>query len=145
VTSPTSDEKKLISAAIACITIFDTATWQQIAILEDHKENLYALSLFQNDRLLASAGSDKTARLWNLDTYLPVGPPLQHEHEVYCAAFSADGKVLVTGCINTNNEEHRWDRNAYAWDISSILKESGDEDLLSIPHVSCTYSSCSIS
>lgn len=39
-----------------------------------------------------------------------------------CAAFSADGKLLVTGCDDTN---------AYAWDVHAILKEAGLEDLLS--------------
>ncbi|KAG2345775.1 WD40 repeat-like protein [Suillus weaverae] len=63
-------------------------------------------------------------RLWNLDTYLPVGEPLRHEAGVYCAALSTNGKLLVTGCN---------DYNAYVWDIHAILKEIGLDDLLSNP------------
>ncbi|KAG1764682.1 hypothetical protein EV702DRAFT_105777 [Suillus placidus] len=58
------------------------------------------------------------AQLWNLGTNLPVGPPLQHEDGVECAAFSTDGKMLVTGCN---------DKNVYAWDIHTILKTAGLE------------------
>jgi len=122
----TSDQKKLISSSDTSIRIFDTSTWQQIAILEGHTGSVNSLSLFQNDRLLASASHDDTARLWNLDTNLQVGPPLQHERIVFCAAISADGKQLVTGCGNDN---------AYVWDIHATLKDAGLEDLLSIHDV----------
>jgi WD40 repeat protein len=39
-----------------------------------------------------------TARLWNLETNLPVGPLLQHKvNQLYCATFSTDaGSLLVT-------------------------------------------------
>jgi len=123
----TSDQKKLITGSFCSIRIFDTATWQQIAILEGHRQSVMSLSLFQNDRLLASGSDDKTARLWNLDTNLPVGPPLQHQVTVVSAAISADGKLLVTGC---------GDRNAYVWDIHTILKDAGLEELLFILDVS---------
>ncbi|KAG2343246.1 WD40 repeat-like protein [Suillus weaverae] len=116
----TSNGKKLISGS-GQIRIFDTATWQQIAMLKGHTHLIRAISLSPNGRLLASASVDKTARLWNLDTNFPVGPPLRHTREVECAAFSADGKVLVTGCR---------DKNAYAWDIRARLEEAGLEDLL---------------
>jgi WD40 repeat protein len=56
---------------------------------------VWDVSLFQNDRLLASASHDATARLWNLGTNLPVGPPLQHRVTVKSAEISADGKLLV--------------------------------------------------
>jgi len=124
----TSDQKKLLAGDDnGSITVFDTATWQQIAILEDHTDRVYALSLFQNDRLLASASYDHTARLWNLDTNLPIGRPLQHQGIVYHTAFSADGRFLATACS---------DANAYVWDVHTILQEAGLEDLLSVPNAS---------
>jgi len=128
----TSDQKKLIAGSYGSIRIFDTATWQQIAILEGHELGIpFSLSLFQNDRLLASASDDGTAHLWNLDTNLQVGPPLQHQDAVYSAAISADGKQLVTGCR---------DKNAYVWDIHTTLRDAGLEDLLSIHDVNTSTS-----
>ncbi|KAG2748764.1 hypothetical protein P692DRAFT_20833975, partial [Suillus brevipes Sb2] len=100
-----------------------TATWQQTAVLEGHTFFVFGISLSSNNRLLASASWDQTARLWNLDTNLPVGPPLRHENALRSAALSPDGKVLVTGCENNN---------AYTWDVHAILKEAGLEDLLPI-------------
>ncbi|KAG2343264.1 WD40 repeat-like protein [Suillus weaverae] len=117
----TLDGKKLITGSYGSIRIFDTATWQEIAILEGHTHLVYAISLSQNERLLASASVDKTARLWNLETNLQVGPPLQHENVVRCAALSLDGKLLVTTCE---------DENAYTWDIHAILKEADLENLV---------------
>jgi WD40 repeat protein len=119
----TSDGKKLISGSTGPIRIFDTDTWQQITTLEGHTHAVSTISLSQNNRLLASVSRDKIARLWNLDTNLPVGPLLQHKEVLRSAALSPDGKVLVTGCQ---------DGNAYTWDVHAILKEAGIEDLLPI-------------
>jgi len=124
----TSDEKKLIAGMLSgLIRIFDTATWQGIAVLDEHEYGVASLTLFPNDRLLASTSFGRTAHLWNLDTNLQVGSPLQHEDSIYCAAFSADGKLLSTGC---------GDENAYVWNVQAILKTAGLENLLSIPDVS---------
>ncbi|KAG2111119.1 WD40-repeat-containing domain protein [Suillus clintonianus] len=125
----TSDGRKLISGSgNGSIRIFDTATWQQISsILEGHQDLVYTIAVSRNERLLASASWDGTVRLWNLDTNLPIGPPLQHENLVFHAAFSSDGKLLTTACA---------DKNAYVWDIYAILNAVGLEDILSIPHKS---------
>ncbi|KAG2342298.1 WD40 repeat-like protein [Suillus weaverae] len=121
----TSDGNKLISGSFGPIRIFDTATWQEIAILEGHTDWVNTITLSPiNDRILASTSWDNTARLWNLDTNLPVNPPLQHEDDVKCAAFSAHAKQLVVGCN---------DGNVYEWDILTILKDLGLEDLLAEP------------
>jgi WD40 repeat protein len=69
-------------------------------------------------RILASASWDNTAQLWNLENGQPISSPLQHAHSVHCLSFSADAKVLATGC---------WDKNAYTWDVSLIVKEAGLE------------------
>ncbi|KAG1734853.1 WD40-repeat-containing domain protein [Suillus occidentalis] len=120
----TSDGKKLITASRGPIRIFDTATWEQIATLEGHTNSVDAISLSHNNRLLASASDGSTARIWNLDTNLPVEPSLQYKGAVYSTAFSANGRVLVTRCS---------DKNAYVWDIHAILKQAGLEDLLQPP------------
>ncbi|KAG1796002.1 WD40-repeat-containing domain protein [Suillus plorans] len=118
----TSDGSKLLSSSYSLIRIFDTATWQQIATLEDgHKDVVFAISLCQDTRLLASASWDKTARLWNPQTNLPVGPPLCYEWGLRSAALSPDGKMLVTTCEN---------KNVYTWDVYAILKKIGLEDLI---------------
>ncbi|KAG1871376.1 WD40-repeat-containing domain protein [Suillus subalutaceus] len=121
----TSDENKLISGSgNGSLRIFDTATWHETAVLEGHNQVVEAITLFRNDRLLASTSWDKTARLWNLDTNISIGLPLKHEKDVEYAAFSADGKMLSTACA---------DENAYVWNIHAILKAAGLENLLSIP------------
>ncbi|KAG1761884.1 hypothetical protein EV702DRAFT_1206874 [Suillus placidus] len=52
----------------------------------------------------------------------PISSPLQHAEQVTCVSFSADGKQLATGC---------WDKNAYIWDVATILREADLNDLLS--------------
>ena len=49
-------------------------------------------------KLLASAGSDGTVRLWNPVTGQPVGAPLHATAQagVFGVAFSPDGKLLAT-------------------------------------------------
>jgi WD40 repeat protein len=133
----TSDEKKLIAGMMnGLIRIFDTTTWQEIAVLDEHKAPVHSLTLFPNDRLLASSSLDQTVRLWNLDTNLPVGPPLLHEDCVQSTAISANGKLLSTACH---------DKNAYVWDVQAILETAGLENLLSIPDVSINLDSYSLS
>jgi WD40 repeat protein len=38
-----------------------------------------------------------TARLWNVTTAKPIGPPLTHSQSVTVVAFSPDGHIAVTG------------------------------------------------
>ena len=132
----TSDQKKLIAGfQNSSIRMFNTTTWEQIAFLGGHTSEVFAISLWQNDRLLASASGDRTVRLWNLDTNLPVGPLLHHQDTVGDAAFSADGKFLVTTCF---------DKKPYVWNTYTILKEAGLDDLLSLPNVSIRIASPSV-
>ncbi|KIK33261.1 hypothetical protein CY34DRAFT_99902 [Suillus luteus UH-Slu-Lm8-n1] len=112
------------------IEIWDAKTGKQIAVLE-HTSAVYSVTLFQNDCLLASTSWDGTARLWNLDTNIQVGPPLQHENFIRCAAFSADGKLLSTVCD---------DNNVYVWDIHAILNTAGLGDLNVSVHAPSTVS-----
>jgi WD40 repeat protein len=112
------------------IEIWNTTTWQQIAVLTGHTNSVYGIAISPNGRVLASASCDTTARLWNLDDGQPISLPLQHAHDLHCLSFSEDGKVLATGC---------WDHNAYTWDVSAVVREAGLDELFSHSHVSLHF------
>ncbi|KAG2344716.1 WD40 repeat-like protein [Suillus weaverae] len=119
-----SDVNTLISGSLnvnGSIRKFDTATGTQTAVLEGHQHLVKALSLSPNDRILASASSDKTTRLWNIENNQPIGPPLLHENAVRSVAFSPDGKLLATVCAG---------HHIYTWDVAAIVREAGYGRLL---------------
>jgi len=110
----------LISGSLidGSIGIWNTTTWQQTAVLMEHTTSVYAIATSPNGHIFASASRDETVQLWNLENGQPIGSPLQHVNaqSVSCVSFSADGKLLATGCD---------DNNAYSWDISEIVRDNG--------------------
>ncbi|KAG2745712.1 WD40 repeat-like protein [Suillus brevipes Sb2] len=106
-----SDGKTLIGGR----SKFDTATWTKVELCEDYGTT--AISVSPNDRILAFTSSlHKTVQLWDLETNLPIGTPLDHSDRVDSATFSVDGKFLLTCC----DDDH-----IYTWDVSAIVKEAG--------------------
>jgi WD40 repeat protein len=68
-----------------------------------------------NSRLLASAGSDKTVRLWDVAARRNIGV-MQHEGGVWGVDFSPDGRLLVSGSD---------DRAVRLWDVSNCQQIGG--------------------
>jgi len=145
----TADGKTLVSGSIGIgsesIRTWNTTTWQQNSILTEHFDgsiisiSTSAITISLNDRILASASYDGAVRLWNLENGQPIGSPLQHAHRddgsavaCQCVAFSKDGDLLATGCL---------DHNMYTWDVSAIVREPGLDDLPSNTNVSLVFSS----
>lgn len=119
--------KTLISGSYDySIRTWNTKTWKQITVLED---TCYVMdiAISANDHILASVSGDNAARLWNLDNGKAISSPVQHAEQANCVLFSVDGQLLTTGC---------GDKNAYSWDIATIVRGAGLDDLLSDPTVS---------
>ena len=61
-----------------------------------HGGEVHAVDFCPEGRKLATAGADRTARLWDLATGSPLSPPLRHEAPVRAVAFRPDGSLVAT-------------------------------------------------
>ena len=80
-----------------------------------HEDIVQSAKFSPDGRWLVTASSDKTARVWDASTGLPVSAPMQHEDVVYSAVFSPDGHRVATAS---------WDKTARVWDAATGLPVS---------------------
>jgi WD40 repeat protein len=62
-----------------------------------HESSIRRAVFSPNGKRLITASHDRTARVWDVDTGRPIGPPLQHSGPVKAAARSPNGKLIITG------------------------------------------------
>lgn len=91
------------------LRVADPATGKIVWQNADVKLALGAVAFSPDGKLLATAGTDRVARLWDAATGKPRGTLVGHAGRVTCLAFRADGKRLITG-----GDEGI----AYVWDVA---------------------------
>lgn len=77
--------------------VWDAETGEQLRVLRGHREVAGSVDFHpKSDRLVATAGWDFSARVWNVETGQQVAK-LSHPEKVATAAFSPEGRWIVTG------------------------------------------------
>ncbi|MEG4504465.1 AAA-like domain-containing protein [Microcoleus sp. F6_B4] len=64
--------------------------------LEGHSNSVWSVAFSPDGKTLASASSDNTIKLWNLQSQKPIATLTGHSNEVLSVAFSPDGKTLAS-------------------------------------------------
>ncbi len=75
-----------------------------------HGGPLRSVAFSPDGKTILTGCDDKTARLWDLATRRPIGPPLEHSEPVQSVAFSPDGKTMLTA---------GFDKSARFWDVAT--------------------------
>ena len=75
------------------------AAWQSelpgLQAVFSHASEVKCATFSPDGKTVLTASADHTARLWDVATRTPIGPPLTHQGVVWFAAFSPDGRIAL--------------------------------------------------
>ena len=96
------DGTRLAVASSIGIWLYDTGTYQEVALLTGHTNRVYSVAFSPDGNTLASGGGSQdmtSLRLWDVTTGQSTATLTGHEWVVYSVAFSPDGNTLASGSV----------------------------------------------
>ena len=101
-----ADGSRLAVASADGITLFDTYTGEVLRLFPVLMDDLTALALSSDGRVVAGVGEDAIVRLWDAHTGEHISDLIGHADPVVTLQFSPDGNILASGSFK---EIRLWD------------------------------------
>ena len=95
------------------IKLWNVTDGKEIKELNEHKGSIYAISVSQDGKFIASASADQTIKVWDVDgnKSQSIKTLKGHKSEVRDVSFSPDGKILASS--SADNTIKFWDTQNY--------------------------------
>jgi eukaryotic-like serine/threonine-protein kinase len=98
-------------------TLLADHSWHIPTSIFRHDHSVNSAQFSPDGQRLVTASSDRTARVWDAQSGLPLTEPLPHEHLVFAAQFSPDGRWIVTA----SGTSMAWAESTASGDIREAL------------------------
>ena len=106
---------RLAVAAANNIHIYDASTYEEHTIFTRHTDTVLSIAFSPNGKLLVSGSSDKTVRLWEVETRRLKRTREEHTAPVNTVVFSPDGKRFWSGSGGDDTIRSWYSRDGGRW------------------------------